>query len=112
MVIKSRRMKWSRHVVHMGWMRNSYKMLVGKRGLKRPPRRCKHRWEDNIKMGLKEIACKCELVSSDPSQGLGFCEYGNELSGFIESFMVSNYYIFKMDSTPWSFIRERPSGNL
>jgi hypothetical protein len=32
-------------------MRNAYKILVGKPEGKRPLRRPKHRWEDNIKMG-------------------------------------------------------------
>jgi hypothetical protein len=29
-MIKSRRMRWMGHVVHMGDMRNVYKILVGK----------------------------------------------------------------------------------
>jgi hypothetical protein len=38
----------------MGEMRNAYKILVGKPEEKRPLRRPGLRWEDNIKMGLKE----------------------------------------------------------
>jgi hypothetical protein len=30
-VIKSRRMRWARHIAHMGEMRNAYSILVGKR---------------------------------------------------------------------------------
>jgi hypothetical protein len=37
-------------------MRNEYKILVGKLKGKRPLRRHMHRWEDNIKMDLREIA--------------------------------------------------------
>jgi hypothetical protein len=36
-------------------MRNAYKILVGKLERKRPLRRPKHRWEDNIRMYLKEM---------------------------------------------------------
>jgi hypothetical protein len=54
-VIKSRRMRWAGHVAHMGEGRGVYRVLVGrprgKRSLGRP--RC--RWEDNIKMDLREI---------------------------------------------------------
>jgi hypothetical protein len=39
----------------MGETRNSYWILVGKPGGKRPLRRPRHRWEDNIKMYLREI---------------------------------------------------------
>jgi hypothetical protein len=57
MVIKSRRMRWVRHVVHMGEMRNVHKILVGMPEGKRPVRTmCK--WEDNIKMDIREIRFK------------------------------------------------------
>jgi len=39
----------------MGEMRNAYKILVGKPEGKRPLGRHRHRWEDNIRMGLREI---------------------------------------------------------
>jgi hypothetical protein len=35
-------------------MRNAYKILVGKPEWKRSPRRPKRRWEDKIKMYLRE----------------------------------------------------------
>jgi hypothetical protein len=54
-VIKSRTMRWMGHVVHTREMRNVYKILVGKPEGKRPLRRPRHRWEDNIKMDLREI---------------------------------------------------------
>jgi len=34
-----------------------YRILVGKPGGKRPLRRPRHRWEDNIKMDLQEVGC-------------------------------------------------------
>jgi hypothetical protein len=36
-------------------MRNAYKILVGKPEGKSPLGRPRHRWEDNIKMDLREI---------------------------------------------------------
>jgi hypothetical protein len=53
-VIKSR-MRWVGHVVCMGVGRGVYKVLVGRPGGKRPLGRPRHRWEDNIKMDLREI---------------------------------------------------------
>jgi hypothetical protein len=47
--------RWVGHVVCMGEMRNAYKILVGKPEGKRPLGRPRHRWEDDIKMGLREI---------------------------------------------------------
>jgi hypothetical protein len=38
----------------MGEMRNAYNILVGDLEGKRPLRRSRCRWEDNIKMDLKE----------------------------------------------------------
>jgi hypothetical protein len=39
----------------MGEGRNVYRVLVGKSEGKRPPGRPRHRWEDEIKMDLREI---------------------------------------------------------
>jgi hypothetical protein len=39
-------------------MRNAYKILVGKPEGKRPLRRPRRRWKDNIKMDLKEVGCE------------------------------------------------------
>jgi hypothetical protein len=54
-IIKSRRMRWPRHVARMGLKRNMYRVLVGKPEGKRPPGRPRRRWIDNIKMDLLEI---------------------------------------------------------
>jgi hypothetical protein len=53
--IKSRRMMWAGHVARMGEGRNVYRVLVGKPKGKRPLERPRHRWEDGIKMDLREI---------------------------------------------------------
>jgi hypothetical protein len=54
-VIKLRRMRWSGYKALIVEMRNAYKMLVRKPKGKRPLGRPKHRWENDIKMDLKEI---------------------------------------------------------
>jgi hypothetical protein len=54
-VIKARRMRWVGHVAHMGEVRGAYNILVGKPGGRRPLGRPRRRWEDNIKMDLREI---------------------------------------------------------
>ncbi|KAJ4427444.1 hypothetical protein ANN_25067 [Periplaneta americana] len=52
---KSRRLRWAGYVARMGESRNAYRVLIerpeGKRSLGRP--RC--RWEDNIKMDLRDM---------------------------------------------------------
>jgi hypothetical protein len=53
--IISRRMRWVGHVACMGKRRNVYRVLVGKPDGKRPLERPRRRWEDGIKMDLREI---------------------------------------------------------
>ncbi|KAJ4435487.1 hypothetical protein ANN_18103 [Periplaneta americana] len=52
--IKSRRLRWARHVARMGESRNAYRVLVGRPEGKRPLWRPRRRWEDNIKMDLSK----------------------------------------------------------
>jgi hypothetical protein len=54
-VIKSRRMRWAGHVARMGEVRGAYNILVGRTEERRPLGRPRRRWEDNIKMDLREI---------------------------------------------------------
>jgi len=42
------------HVARIGDMRNAYKILVGKPEGKKPRGRHRRRWEDNIRMNLRE----------------------------------------------------------
>jgi hypothetical protein len=49
-MIKSRRLRWAGHVARMGERRGAYRALVGK-----PLGRPRRRWEDNIKMDLREV---------------------------------------------------------
>jgi hypothetical protein len=54
-IIKSKRMRWEGHVARMGEKRNACRILVGNSEVKRPLGRPRRRWEDNIKMDLREI---------------------------------------------------------
>ena len=56
-MITSKRMRWEGHVARMGERRGVYRILVGKTEGKRPLRRPKRRWEDNIKMVLQKVGC-------------------------------------------------------
>ena len=56
-VIKSRMMRWAKHIARMGERRGVYRILVGKPEGMRPLGRPRHRWEDNINMDLKEVGC-------------------------------------------------------
>jgi hypothetical protein len=57
-VIKSRRMRYVGHVLHIGEIRGVYGVLMGKLEGKRPLGRPWLRWEDNIKMDLQEMGCQ------------------------------------------------------
>jgi hypothetical protein len=54
-MIKAKRMRWAGNVARMGEKRSAYRILLGKSGEKRPLGRPRRRWEDNIKMDLREI---------------------------------------------------------
>jgi hypothetical protein len=54
-VIKSKRARWARHVACMGGMIIAYNFLVRKTEGKKPCGRSRRRWEDTIRMDLREI---------------------------------------------------------
>jgi hypothetical protein len=54
--VKSRRMRWAGYVARMGEERKVYyKVLVGKPEGRRPLGRPRRRWEDGVRMDLREI---------------------------------------------------------
>ena len=57
LVIKPRKMGWAGHVARMGEDSGVYRFLVGKPKGKRPLRRPRRRWVDNIRMDLQEVRC-------------------------------------------------------
>ena len=50
-------MRWAGHVARMGGERGLFRVLVGKPEGKRPLRRPRRRWTDNIRMDLQEVGC-------------------------------------------------------
>jgi len=58
-VIKSRRIRWAGHVGHMGEGRGVYRVLVRKPEGRRPLGRPRRRWEDNLRMDLREVGYGC-----------------------------------------------------
>jgi hypothetical protein len=53
-LIKSRRLRWAGHVARMGKGKGIYRLSVGRPEGKRSLGRPRRRWEDNIKMDLRE----------------------------------------------------------
>jgi hypothetical protein len=51
-------MRWAGHVARMGEERKVYKILVGKLEVKRHLGRPRCRWENGIKMDLREIGLR------------------------------------------------------
>jgi len=49
-------MSWAGHVAHLCERRGVYRVLVGNPEGERQLGRPRHRWEDNIKMDLQELA--------------------------------------------------------
>jgi len=55
-VMKSRRMRWLNRVAHTVEMTNAYNILAGKSVEKRKLARARRRWEDNIRIDLREMS--------------------------------------------------------
>jgi len=53
-MIKSGRIRWAGHVASVGEGKDVYRVLGGRPEGKRPLARPRRRWEDNIKMDLRE----------------------------------------------------------
>ncbi|KAJ4452188.1 hypothetical protein ANN_03706 [Periplaneta americana] len=53
--VQNSRLRWAVHVARMGESRNAYRVLVGRPEGKRPLGKPRRRWEDNIKMDLREV---------------------------------------------------------
>jgi hypothetical protein len=54
-VIKGRRMRLAGHVARLGEVRGAYNIFIGRHEWRRPLGRPRRRWEDNIKMDLREM---------------------------------------------------------
>jgi hypothetical protein len=62
--IKSKIMRWAKHVARMEKDREVYKVLMGRPEVKRPLGRSRRRWEDGNRMDLREIGWGCGLDST------------------------------------------------
>jgi hypothetical protein len=74
-VIKSRRMRWAGHVARMGEGRGVFRVLIGRPDGKRPLGRSRCRWEDSIKLDLREIGIDgaiCIRLAQDRVQWRAF----------------------------------------
>ncbi|KAJ4427740.1 hypothetical protein ANN_25393 [Periplaneta americana] len=87
---KTKRLRWAGHVAHMGESRNAYGVLVGRPEGKRPLGRPRRRWEDNIKMDLREVGYDDRDWINLALAGL--CEGGNEPSGSLKAICKSLGY--------------------
>jgi hypothetical protein len=54
--------RWGRHVARMGQKRSACRFLIGKPKGTRPLGRRRGRWEDNIKMDLREVGWRCGFI--------------------------------------------------
>ena len=63
-VVECRRLRWAGHIARMEEDRASFKILTGKPTGKRPLGRPRRRWEDNIRMDLKEIGINTRIIVS------------------------------------------------
>jgi hypothetical protein len=54
-VIRARRMRWAGQVARIGEVRGAHNILVWRPEGRRPLGRPRRRWEENIKMDLREI---------------------------------------------------------
>jgi hypothetical protein len=89
----------------MGEERKVYKVLVGKPEGKRPLGRPRCRWEDGVRMELREIGLGvCGLDSTGSGQGpvSGCCECGDKPSGSCATELVIAY-ISRYVTTPVVF---------
>ncbi|KAJ4438974.1 hypothetical protein ANN_14928 [Periplaneta americana] len=78
--IKSRRLRWTGYVAHMGESRNGYRVLVGRPEGKRPLGRPRRRWEDNIKMDLRDLGF-------DDSEWINFAQDRDQWQAYVRAAM-------------------------
>ena len=76
--LKSRRLRWAGHVARLEQFRNAYIVLVGKPESKRPLGRPRCRWEDNIKMDLREMG-------GDPTDWITLAEYRDQWWAYVRA---------------------------
>jgi hypothetical protein len=89
--MKSRRIRWVRHMARMGEERKLYKVLVGNPKGKRPLGRPRHRWDDGIRMDLREIGWENVECSTGSGEGpvVNCCECSDKPLGSSDMELMS-----------------------
>ena len=78
--LKSRRLRWAGHVTCMEQSRNAYRVLGGKSEGKKPLRRPRRWWDDNIKIDLREVGC-------DPGEWIDLAEDRDQCRTYVRAVM-------------------------
>ena len=78
--LNSRRLRWAGQVARMEQSRNAYRVLAGRPEGKRPLGRPRRRWEDNIKMDLREVGC-------DPGEWKDLAEDRDQWRAYVRAVM-------------------------
>jgi hypothetical protein len=74
------------------YMRTTYRILVGKPEGKRPLRRPRRRWVDNIEIDLRGIGWDgLDRTGSGWGPVEGSCEHGDEPSGSLKCWKILEY---------------------
>ena len=85
MRLKSRRLRWAGHVARIKQYKSTHKILGGKPDGKRPLGRPKCRWEDNIKLDVREVGCDERDWIEVVQDRVQLRKDGNELQGSIKA---------------------------
>ena len=78
--LKSRRLRWAGHLARMEQSINAYRILVGKPEGKKPFGKPRRRWEDNIKIDLREVGC-------DPGDWIALAEDRDQWRVYVRAVM-------------------------
>ena len=78
--LKYIRLRWAGHVACMTQSRNAYRLSVGKPEGSRPLGRPRRRWEENIKMYLREVGC-------DPGDWIALAEDRDQWRAYVRAVM-------------------------
>jgi hypothetical protein len=89
-VIKSRRLRWVGHVARIGKGRCVYRVLVGRSKGKETTGRPRRRWEDNIKLDLREMRV-------DGANWIRLAQNGVQWRGFVNMVMNLRFPYRKQD---------------
>ena len=110
-VIKYRRLRWTGHEARMEEISDAFKMLTGTPVEKRPLGKPRHKWEDNIRIDLKQISVCTTVGLICLRIGLleSPCEYsikplGSINHGISYTMFCSNAKIFFVYLLPFSIL--------